>query len=230
MLGSGRTTGVCPTSRVGVRRFCTHARAGVAWCPCLCWTALTVCALSFVCLDSRPSKENRRPSEHEDGPATGRRRALLVCATACYHLLFPVKTGKDRGENGGSVCWLQVRLCLTVTLLARNNRPFQGVTHGGVLGVIFITFFFFFYKAQHGMLFPAVDTALGRFCLQNSAAQHRERLVPCLLQFYWPRAAHGCGLCLRREVLFDTELIMKARHSSSLDDPQTFLTILFPSG
>lgn len=94
----------------------------------------------------------------------------------------------------------------------------------------FYHFFFFFYKAQHGMLFPAVDTALGHFCLQNSAAQHRERLVPCLLQFYWPRAAHGCGLCLRREVLFDTELIMKARHSCSLDDPQTFLTILFPSG
>lgn len=150
LLGSGRTTGVCPTSRVRVRRFCTHARAGVAWCPCLCWTALTVCALSFVCLDSRPSKENRRPSEHEDGPATGRRRALLVCATACYHLLFPVKTGKDRGENGGSVCWLQVRLCLTVTLLARNNRPFQGVTHDGVLGVIFITFFFFFTKHSMG--------------------------------------------------------------------------------
>lgn len=72
---------------------------------------------------------------------------LCLFAPPRYHFLFPVKTGKDRGEKWRlgkcclDVCWLEVQLCLTVTHPARKNRPIQGVTHSGILRrVIFITF------------------------------------------------------------------------------------------
>lgn len=104
------------------------------------------CVVFLVCLDTRPSKENRRPLPHEDSTAAGRRQSLLVCATM---LSSPVSCQNRKGQGREwrlgkcclDVCWLEVQLCLTVTLPARKNRPVQGVTHSGILrGVIFITF------------------------------------------------------------------------------------------
>lgn len=105
------------------------------------FTTQSGCCFYFFLL--RPFKENRHRVPHEDGTArqqVGRSPCLFV--RLCYHLLFPVKTGKDRGENGGvgkcrlDVCWLT-----TTPLPARKNRPALGVTHSRILcGVIFITF------------------------------------------------------------------------------------------
>lgn len=141
---------------------------------------------------------------------------LCLFMRLCYHLLFPVKTGKDRGENGGvgkcclGVCWLEVQLCLTVSLPARKNRPVLGVTHSGILhGVIFITFT----KHSRGMHFPAVDTGLGNFCLKNSAGDLRD--IP---SGGVSLAGSLTCLCLGREIPFGVMLIMKVRHSFSLDD------------
>lgn len=128
----------------------------------------------FLCSDTRPSKENRHSLPHEDSTAAGRRQSLLVCATM---LSSPVSCQNRKREGRKwrlgkcrlDVCWLEVQLCLTVTLPARKNRPVLGVTHSGVLQC----YFYHFRKA--GMLFPAVDTGLGHFCLSNSAAQERGR-------------------------------------------------------
>lgn len=127
-------------------------------------------------LDTRPSKENRRP--HEDGTAAGRRQSLLVCATM---LSSPVSC-QNRKRQGRKwrfgkccldVCWLEVQLCLTVTLLARKNRPIQGVTHSGILhGVIFITFT----KHSEGCFSQLLTQVWVIFVSKNSAgAAGRER-------------------------------------------------------
>lgn len=70
----------------------------------------------------------------------------LVCAAM---LSSPVSCQNRKGQGRKwrlgkrclDVCWREIQLCLTVTLLARKNRPVQGVTRSGILhGVIFITF------------------------------------------------------------------------------------------
>lgn len=125
------------------------------------------------------------------------------------------------------VCWLEVQLCLTVTLLAWKNRPVQGVTH--ILhGVIFITFI----KHSEGC-FSQLLTQVSAIFVSKTVKERqaeKERETSHLAVSLWLAASHDCGLCLGREILFDILLIMKARHSFSLDDPWTSITIPFPSG
>lgn len=116
----------------------------------------------------------------------------------------------------------ETRLCPSVTLPAGKNRPVQGVTHGERPAWCY---FYHFHKAQRGMLFPAVDTGPGQFCLQNSAGE-TSHLAPSR----WQAARHDCAVCLGREIPFDILLIMKTRHSFSLDDPWTPITIPRTSG
>lgn len=116
------------------------------------------------------------------------------------------------------MCWLEVQLWLTVTLLARKNRPAQGVTHSGILhGVIFITFT----KHSEGcfsQLLTQVWVISVSKTVQEQQAE-KERETSHLAVSLWLVASHDCSPCLGREILFDILLIMKARHSFSLDDP-----------
>lgn len=177
--------------------------------------------LFFVCLDTRPSKENRRPLAHKDGQAAGRRQSLLVCATM---LSSPVSC-QNRKRQGRKwrlgkccldVCWPEIQLCLTVTLPARKNRPVQGVTHSGILhGVIFITFT----KHSEGCFSQLLTQVWVISVSKTGPEQQRGERAGDVPSGRWLAASHDCGLCLGREILFDILLIMKARHSFSLDDP-----------
>lgn len=158
-------------------------------CLKLCWHA----AIFLACLDTRPSKENRRSLPHEDSLAAGCRQPLLVCATV---LSSPVSC-QNRKRQGrkwrpGKCCldvyWLEVQLCLTVTLV-RKNRTVQGVTHGGILhSVIFITF-----TKHWGIIFAAVDTGLGHF-LSPKQCSTEEREMSHLTVPLWLTASYNCSL------------------------------------
>lgn len=107
-----------------MRRFTTQS--GCCFCFFFCWDPLK----------KTDTDCHMRTARQQVG------RSPCLFVRLCYHLLFPVKTGKDRGENGGvgkcrlDVCWLT-----TTPQPARKNRLALGVTHSGILcGVIFITF------------------------------------------------------------------------------------------
>lgn len=143
----------------GVHRVCLHA-------PLLWFRNTSLCYIFYVW--TRASVKNADILCHTRTAWQRVGGNLCLFVWLCYHLLFPVKTGKDRGENGGvgkcclDVCWLEVQLWLMVTLPARKNRSGLGVTHSGILHcVIFITFT----KCGRGMPIPVVDTGLGNFCL-----------------------------------------------------------------
>lgn len=146
------------------RQVCMHNCCVSQW-PCVDHKACFLNARTRGALKKTDIHYHRRTARQQVGGN------LSLFVRVCYHLLFPVKTGKDRGENGAvgkcslDVSWLEVQPCLTVTLPARKNRPVLGVTYSGILhGVIFITF-----TKQWGMLSPAVDTSLALFlCVQNS--------------------------------------------------------------
>lgn len=136
--------------------------------------------LFFVCLGTKPSKENRHPLPHEDSTAAGRRQSLLVCATM---LSSPVscQNRKRQGRKWSlgkcclDVCWPEVQLCLTVTLPARKNRPIPGVTHSRILhGVIFITFT----KHSEGC-FSQLLTQVWVIFVSKTVQQRRESIWPC---------------------------------------------------
>lgn len=148
--------------------------------------------LFFVCLDTRPSKENTHPLPRTDSPATGRRQSLLVCTAA---LSSPVscqnrkRQGRKRrlGKCCLDVCWLEVQLCLTVTLLARKNRPVQGVTRSRLPhGVIFITFT----KHSEGCFSQLLTQDWVIFVSKTLP----ERETSHLPASHWPTASHDCGL------------------------------------
>lgn len=204
-------------------------------CPHACasqWPGVRVCirrrtCCFFLCLGTRPAKENRSPPPHEDSMAAGRRQSLLVCVPV---LSSPVSCQNRKGQGREwrlgkrclDVCWLEVQLCLTVTLLARKNRPVQGVTRSGILhGVIFITFT----KHSEGC-FPQLLTQVRVIFVSKTVRQRRD--VPSSRVPLAGSLALDCSLCLGREILFDILLIMKARNSFSLDDPETSITIPFP--
>ena len=161
--------------------------------------------------------------------AAGRRQSLLVCVPV---LSSPVSCQNRKGQGREwrlgkrclDVCWLEVQLCLTVTLPARKNRPVQGVTRSGILhGVIFITFT----KHSEGC-FRQLLTQVRVIFVSKTVRQRRN--VPSGRVPLAGSLALDCSLCLGREILFDILLIMKARHSFSLDDPETSITIPFPWG
>lgn len=137
------------------------------------------CFFFFVCSGTRPSKENRRPPAHEDSVAAGRRQPLLVCATMLSSPVSCQNRKRQRqkwrlGKCCLDVCWPEVQLRPTVTLLDRKNRPIQGVTPSGILhGVIFITLT----KRGEGMLSPAVDTGLDHFCREKTARSEARRPI-----------------------------------------------------
>ncbi len=90
-------------------------------------------------------------------------------------------------------------------------------------------YFYHFHKHSEGC-FSQLLTQVWVFFVSKTAQQWSERVSSHLAVSRWPTASHDCGLCLGREILFDILLIMKARHSFSLDDPETSITMPFPSG
>lgn len=174
----------------------------VAWCPCF-YTGQTV--LFFVRLDMRPSKENtRRLTRGQLGSGS---EAISACLCDCYHLLFPVKTGKDRGENGARkvLPWCELAGGPAPPDSDPPSQEKQTRSGRSPQWDSLCCYFYHFHNTQWGMLFPAVDTGLGHFRLQKQCSRSGEIWIG-------GASGHDHSLCLLKEILRDICLMTKVRH------------------
>lgn len=108
--------------------------------------------------------------------------------------------------------------------LARKNRPVQGVTHSRILhGVIFITFT----KHSKGCFSQLLTQVWVIFVSKTGQEPQKAEKKGEMLHLVFLSGARLYSLFWEGNP-FDILVIMKVRHSFSLDDPWTSTTIPFP--